>query len=102
MTEMNAYYGIRDFEIFTDIKYIEENELCNDQNIYAFDGYFNFQFDCNEGCSNCVKGHCIECYSYWYYDPQNYICLPFCGDIIIVGLEECDDSNQIPYDGGHQ
>ncbi|CAD8202409.1 unnamed protein product [Paramecium pentaurelia] len=100
--DTDAQFGIRDFEIFIDAKNIEIQELCNDENIYAFDGCFNFQFDCCEGCSNCVQGQCMECYYTWQYDSQNYQCLSICGDNIIVGFEECDDINQLPYDGCYQ
>ncbi|CAD8214325.1 unnamed protein product [Paramecium pentaurelia] len=94
-----AYFGILDFEIFSDAL---EIDICNDQNINPFDGCFNQQFDCSEGCSNCVKGLCIECDINWLYDPINYNCYSNCGDGLIVGFEECDDSNSIPYDGCYQ
>ncbi|CAD8197613.1 unnamed protein product [Paramecium pentaurelia] len=35
-----------------------------------------------------------ECDINCLYDPINYICYSYCRDGIIVGLEECDDSNQ--------
>lgn len=38
---MNPYFGILDFEIFTDALKEEEIVICNDKNIYAFDGCFN-------------------------------------------------------------
>lgn len=30
---------------------------------------------------------------------NHYRCEPICGDTLIRGLEECDDGNDIPYDG---
>ncbi|CAD8208458.1 unnamed protein product [Paramecium pentaurelia] len=99
---IDPYFGILDFEIFSDALIVEDIDICNDQNINPFDGCFNLQFDCCEGCSNCVNGQCIECNINWLYDPINYNCYSYCGDGIIVGLEECDDSNSIPYDGCYQ
>ncbi|CAD8134962.1 unnamed protein product [Paramecium octaurelia] len=67
--------------------------------MYAFDGCFSFNYDCVEGCMNCIKGVCINCQNGWYY--ANKSCRPICGDLILKSYEECDDGNQIAYDGCH-
>ncbi|CAK61015.1 unnamed protein product (macronuclear) [Paramecium tetraurelia] len=69
--------------------------ICNDINIIAFDG-------CNEGCSNCVKGLCTQCLSYWILNTILGQCVAKCGDKIVVSEEQCDDGNQQPYDGCYE
>ncbi|CAD8166551.1 unnamed protein product [Paramecium octaurelia] len=92
-----SWFGIRDFSLFTDI--IEDYQ-CKDLNILPFDGCFSNQYDCNQGCSNCVKGICINCLDGWYLHTKN-TCIPICGDNMLMLNEVCDDGNSIPYDGCH-
>ncbi|CAD8166565.1 unnamed protein product [Paramecium octaurelia] len=92
-----SWFGIRDFSLFTDI--IEDYQ-CKDLNILPFDGCFSNQYDCNFGCSNCVKGICINCLDGWYLHTKN-TCIPICGDNMLMLNEVCDDGNSIPYDGCH-
>ncbi|CAD8201482.1 unnamed protein product [Paramecium pentaurelia] len=99
------FYGIRDFELFTDAEkkqVLDGSIICNDGNIYAFDGCFSSIYDCHEGCNNCVKGLCTQCLTPWKLNTISGQCLPNCGDQIVVPQEECDDGNQIPYDGCYE
>ncbi|CAD8120360.1 unnamed protein product [Paramecium sonneborni] len=93
--------GIRDFQLFIN-ENSNEKEICMDKNINAFDGCFAFNYDCVEGCKNCIKGVCLDCLIGWEYKINEQYCYPICGDQIITQLEECDDGNTIPYDGCHQ
>ncbi|CAD8117629.1 unnamed protein product [Paramecium primaurelia] len=77
-------FGIRDIEIFIYCPYgfpfdfvcegicgngeIDKAEQCDDGNIYPFDGCFNCQYSCVEGCSNCIKEICYECQEGWTFD----------------------------------
>ncbi|CAD8189274.1 unnamed protein product [Paramecium pentaurelia] len=94
-------FGLRDFQIFSRILencgngVLEQNEQCDDGNIYAFDGCFNCQYSCVEGCSNCIDGICFECLNGWILDNTQYICIPICGDLIINGDEQCDINQYI-------
>lgn len=58
-------------------------------------------FDCIEGCSNCIRGTCLDCKTGWEYNELEKICIPICGDSLITHFEECDDGNNVPYDGCH-
>ncbi|CAK78946.1 unnamed protein product (macronuclear) [Paramecium tetraurelia] len=93
-TPWAPWFGIRDFQLFVRQPSFH---ICDDQNIYPFDGCFSFNYDCVEGCINCINGVCINCQNGWHYDNGN--CSPICGDRILISQEECDDGNQIPYDG---
>ncbi|CAD8129823.1 unnamed protein product [Paramecium sonneborni] len=90
-------FGIRDFQLYI-IPYLI---TCQDQNIQPFDGCFALQYDCVEGCSNCINGICVECSNGWVYVQEMEHCEPICGDSKIIYLEECDDGNTIPFDGCH-
>ncbi|CAD8166523.1 unnamed protein product [Paramecium octaurelia] len=93
-----SWFGIRDFSLFIDKE--EFYYQCNDFNIQPFDGCFSNQYDCNFGCSNCVKGICINCLDGWYLHTKN-TCIPICGDNMLMLNEVCDDGNSLPYDGCH-
>ncbi|CAD8154790.1 unnamed protein product [Paramecium octaurelia] len=57
---------------------------------------------CLDYCKHCqIENVCIICEE--YFQLSNSICLPICGDgFIIPGLEQCEDGNDIPYDGCYQ
>ncbi|CAD8079960.1 unnamed protein product [Paramecium primaurelia] len=104
-TGTTHFFGIRDFEVFTDAEkqqVQDESIICNDNNINPFDGCFSYIFDCNEGCGNCVKGLCTKCLSPWTLNTILGQCMPKCGDQIVVSSEQCDDGNQKPYDGCYE
>lgn len=56
-------------------------------------------FDCIPDCKICNKNNiCLDCGQ--HFQLINSKCVPICGDsIIIEGLEECDDGNNVPDDG---
>ncbi|CAD8167984.1 unnamed protein product [Paramecium octaurelia] len=73
-------------------------EECDDGNSIPFDGCFNCTFQCQQNCIICFEGVCNQ------YCEEGFIlmdssCIPICGDGIITNLEECEDDNNIPYDG---
>ncbi|CAD8156917.1 unnamed protein product [Paramecium octaurelia] len=104
---------------------IVESELCDDGNLIPYDGCDGCNFSCEISCSLCEFGKCIynnddpisstfdctpncklceqqnicsDCEE--YFQLINNHCVPVCGDgIIIEGLEECDDGNNLPDDG---
>ncbi|CAD8181855.1 unnamed protein product [Paramecium octaurelia] len=95
-------FGIRDIEIFIQCPYgfpldldcggicgngvIDKTEQCDDGNIFPFDGCFNCQYSCVEGCSNCIEGICFECQENYIY--QDFQCAPISIDILINDLDE--------------
>ncbi|CAK69167.1 unnamed protein product (macronuclear) [Paramecium tetraurelia] len=80
---------------------LSDFEECDDQNDEQFDGCFECRFQCQQNCEICEEGNCLRefCYdgTYWLKDQ----CQAICGDKIIAGDEQCDDGNQIQYDGCH-
>ncbi|CAD8142703.1 unnamed protein product [Paramecium octaurelia] len=57
---------------------------------------------CEEGCDICEKGICqLNCLTTFgigfYYIDEN--CKSVCGDSIVTVVEECDDGNDIEFDG---
>ncbi|CAD8094674.1 unnamed protein product [Paramecium primaurelia] len=91
-----TYIGMRDFQLFL------SNEGCMDKNIVPFDGCFQNNYDCIQGCENCIKGICYGCFIGWQFLEQIKSCIPQCGDAIITYDEECDDGNLLAYDGCYQ
>ncbi|CAK81651.1 unnamed protein product, partial (macronuclear) [Paramecium tetraurelia] len=75
------------------------NEQCDDGNQIIDDGCNECQFLCGSFCQFCDKElNCIICEP--NFKLLNSQCQPICGDkIAISGLEECDDGNDIQYDG---
>ncbi|CAD8090863.1 unnamed protein product [Paramecium sonneborni] len=73
-------------------------EQCDDGNEINFDGCYECEFICQEPCTKCINGQCYECNTPGW-KLENYFCWEVCGDALIVGIEECDDGNDIPYDG---
>ncbi|CAD8085417.1 unnamed protein product [Paramecium sonneborni] len=77
------------------------NEQCDDANEIGEDGCYECYFECQKQCTKCIKGFCEECNTEGWQLDWNY-CIPICGDNLVVGKEECDDGNNIPYDGCFQ
>ncbi|CAD8097695.1 unnamed protein product [Paramecium sonneborni] len=82
-----------------DNKSLISNENCDDGNNIQDDGCFDCQYECSSGCLSCYnKSFCIKCQT--NFEIINYQCQPICGDrIVIYEQEDCDDGNDIPYDG---
>ncbi|CAD8121341.1 unnamed protein product [Paramecium sonneborni] len=81
---------------------ISGNEECEDGNNIQYDGCFDCKFQCQLECTKCIKGECFECATNgWYIDPtvSPWICKERCGDLIIIGNEQCDDANSNDTDG---
>ncbi|CAK91192.1 unnamed protein product (macronuclear) [Paramecium tetraurelia] len=77
-------------------------EECEDGNNIQYDGCFNCMYSCQPQCTKCIKGECFECLtSGWQIDPtvQPWQCKEICGDLKIVGQEQCEDGNQDDKDG---
>ncbi|CAD8126709.1 unnamed protein product [Paramecium sonneborni] len=73
-------------------------EQCDDGNDLIGDGCYQ----CQSECSNCLLcnylNQCQICQEY-FHSVQD-ICIPICGDNYIVpGLEQCEDGNQLQFDG---
>ncbi|CAD8129965.1 unnamed protein product [Paramecium sonneborni] len=90
------YIGMRDFQLLL------SKDGCLDKNLIPFEGCFSNNYDCIQGCGNCIKGICQDCLIGWQYQEQIKSCIPECGDKIIIYDEECDDGNQLANDGCHQ
>ncbi|CAD8070395.1 unnamed protein product [Paramecium primaurelia] len=74
-------------------------EQCDDGNEIEFDGCHQCELRClQQQCTKCLIGICLECGNDGWYLFE-YKCISFCGDLIVVDNEECDDGNIIPYDG---
>ncbi|CAD8044525.1 unnamed protein product [Paramecium primaurelia] len=81
---------------------IVTDEQCDDGNIIPMDGCFQQQYECQDSCSECYLGYCLNCQPNWKLDMQFNMCFPICGDGLIVGYEVCEDSNSSIYDGCYQ
>ncbi|CAD8120180.1 unnamed protein product [Paramecium sonneborni] len=97
-------------------------EQCDDGNEIENDGCYQCEFQCQEQCTKCLSGFCIECdtpdlivvdkeecddvcYECGIQGWQltNSECQSVCGDGYIVQFqEECDDGNFLKYDGCYQ
>ncbi|CAD8197951.1 unnamed protein product [Paramecium pentaurelia] len=76
----------------------EQFEDCDDGNLEPFDGCYECQFQCIEGCDICDQGQCLlKCGN--EYEFVNNACHSICGDQIVTQEEECDDGNNIQFDG---
>ncbi|CAK69779.1 unnamed protein product (macronuclear) [Paramecium tetraurelia] len=78
---------------------LTSNEQCDDGNYFIEDGCNECLFQCGPYCQFCNKElNCLICES--NFKLVHHLCAPICGDkIVISGLEECDDGNDIKYDG---
>ncbi|CAD8124659.1 unnamed protein product [Paramecium sonneborni] len=75
------------------------NEQCDDlSNNNCVDCSYSF---CQINCQICNQHQCVSCiYPFQLIDG---LCQPICGDSIITPeYEECDDGNDIPFDGCYQ
>ncbi|CAD8170741.1 unnamed protein product [Paramecium octaurelia] len=80
---------------------VEEFEQCDDQNLINDDNCNNYcQHTCDPNCISCIDGVCYGCMTGWILDL--FLCKPICGDLMVVGNEECDDGNFVSYDGCFQ
>ncbi|CAD8159995.1 unnamed protein product [Paramecium octaurelia] len=77
------------------------DEQCDDGNEINFDGCFNCRYICQVACTKCLSGSCYECNTPGWR-LENFFCWEICGDGLQVGIEECDDGNDIPYDGCYE
>ncbi|CAD8129830.1 unnamed protein product [Paramecium sonneborni] len=91
------FFGIRDFQLFLKSSLFEFT--CKDDNLIPFDGCFQQYYDCVDGCSSCIRGLGLDCKQGWDFVENDQNCVPICGDLQITQFEECDDGNNIPYDG---
>ncbi|CAD8083688.1 unnamed protein product [Paramecium primaurelia] len=74
-------------------------EECEDGNDIQFDGCYHCKFQCQASCTRCLMGICQECAGGWYIDPLTWKCNERCGDLMLVGEEQCEDANQSDTDG---
>ncbi|CAD8188506.1 unnamed protein product [Paramecium octaurelia] len=74
-------------------------EQCDDPtNTKCIDCQFQF---CQDNCLICNQHECVTCS--FPYQMINDVCQPICGDsIVTIEFEQCDDGNDIPFDGCHQ
>ncbi|CAD8095146.1 unnamed protein product [Paramecium sonneborni] len=74
-------------EYYNSYQYIQQiNQKCY---------YYNLK--CDIGCLSCQEGHCYFCDI--GFKLENFQCKEICGDSIIIGTEQCDDNNNIQFDG---
>ncbi|CAD8104182.1 unnamed protein product [Paramecium sonneborni] len=78
---------------------IMSNEQCDDPlDSYCVDCSYSI---CQDNCSICHQNQCITCF--FPFQLINEICQPICGDSIVsLQFEQCDDGNEIPFDGCHE
>ncbi|CAK78608.1 unnamed protein product (macronuclear) [Paramecium tetraurelia] len=77
-------------------KIVQQTEECDDGNSIPFDGCHNCQYNCVEGCSNCVKGICLYCYSEWNYQITTKNCLWMTSEQLVQAcLNDIDCINQV-------
>ncbi|CAD8201305.1 unnamed protein product [Paramecium octaurelia] len=71
-------------------------EECEDGNTIQYDGCYNCKYQCQPQCTKCIKKQCFECATPgWFIDPtvDPWQCKERCGDMLVVGNEQCDDGN---------
>ncbi|CAD8116378.1 unnamed protein product [Paramecium sonneborni] len=75
---------------------------CYDSNVIAWDDCFQGNFNCPQFCLSCVYGDCLKydkSSGYGLLDKLNNKCTSICGDGLKSIDEDCDDGNDINYDG---
>ncbi|CAD8114585.1 unnamed protein product [Paramecium primaurelia] len=72
----------------------ECQEICGNNSLalYSLD-----ECTCNPFCLDCRFGYCYQCRQSYYL--INNTCINICGDMIVQEDEECDDGNEIEFDG---
>ncbi|CAD8101548.1 unnamed protein product [Paramecium primaurelia] len=82
---------------------ISSQKQCNDGCYNPYDRCYNFKFECDQNCFSCSTSNLgLFCEINFEMDEYNK-CKPICGDEIIEqGLENCEDFNDIQYDGCYQ
>ncbi|CAD8103048.1 unnamed protein product [Paramecium primaurelia] len=78
---------------------LAKNEQCNYLIQNYQETYINCKYNCPINCQYCHTGICINCSQGYYLDLQTNSCDSICGDKIITPQENCDDGNNIIYDG---
>ncbi|CAD8205824.1 unnamed protein product [Paramecium pentaurelia] len=77
---------------------VEQCEIFEDNNQ---SGCINCKYSTINNCKNVYISQCLECQSGYY--SQGYGCNPYCGDgIVLKQFEDCDDGNQVPFDGCYE
>ncbi|CAK86296.1 unnamed protein product, partial (macronuclear) [Paramecium tetraurelia] len=87
-------------------------QVCND-NLLAILSIEQCDNNDDSYCNDCVQlcqDNCISCLTYNQcefcrhpFELVNGVCTSICGDsIVIVGFEQCDDGNDIQFDGCYQ
>ncbi|CAD8102425.1 unnamed protein product [Paramecium sonneborni] len=74
---------------------LARNEQCN----YLIQDYQQIYFKCPLNCQYCHLGLCINCSTGYYLNSITNSCDSICGDQMILSEENCDDGNNILYDG---
>ncbi|CAD8046389.1 unnamed protein product [Paramecium sonneborni] len=103
-------FGIRDFRIYLYCQFgqfpsqqcsqfcgdniVQETEECDDGNSIPFDGCHNCQYNCVQGCSNCIKGICLNCYEEWDYELISQQCK-------WIGVQSQQNQNYSCYNNGN-
>ncbi|CAD8215011.1 unnamed protein product [Paramecium octaurelia] len=76
---------------------LQQYEDC-DGNLESYDGCYQCMFECIEDCNICDRGQCIlKCEDGFEFVDND--CLSVCGDKIVTKQEDCDDGNNIEFDG---
>ncbi|CAD8191000.1 unnamed protein product [Paramecium octaurelia] len=78
-----------------------QDEQCDDGNYLPYDGCYKCQFQCPQGCNICNGRQCQECNKNGWQLVEG-VCSSKCGDGVAVGNEQCDDGNNIEFDGCYQ
>ncbi|CAK62586.1 unnamed protein product (macronuclear) [Paramecium tetraurelia] len=78
-------------------------EQCDDGNYENNDGCYECKYECDQNCYFCSQSNiCMLCNQHFQLIDNTY-CAPICGDgIIVQGLEECEDLNDVEFDGCYQ
>ncbi|CAD8214880.1 unnamed protein product [Paramecium octaurelia] len=79
----------------------DQDEQCDDGNYLPYDGCYKCQVQCPQGCNICKGKQCQECNKNGWQLVEG-VCTSKCGDGYVVGSEQCDDGNNIQFDGCYQ
>ncbi|CAK72853.1 unnamed protein product (macronuclear) [Paramecium tetraurelia] len=74
------------------------DEYCDDGNYLPYDGCYKCQVQCPLGCNKCNGKSCQECDKNGWQLSEG-VCTTKCGDGYAVGNEQCDDGNDLQFDG---